>query len=355
MDTAGGSDRPQRRVGAPRPGIMVIVAVAVTAFGLLTTLAPDRAVDSETIDPAALVEPEFEASFLIVAELEVGPWVSYRIDDAYLYTSDAPTPTLGTRPTVITDDDEVIEVDLPGLEVLFGAFSGVGESVAFGRTEGGPALWRSADNLTWNLEPLPWDGTVRAGAIIDGRIVLIGIEQRGPSFTYVAATETPTGWLLVDSSRIPDSGLISVPGGFVGRGTASDGSGFGYLYSDDAVDWAFQSFRAASASRSAGHMPAFVIDPEDAPLLTLPGDDRLFAPPGWPVSGVSLEGDIIWIQTPGSAWSSTDGVEWKEYPINSTVGVTSGFSVMLPVDDTIRLAVSLGNRIVLMRWDEGSG
>ena len=48
-----------------------------------------------------------------------------------------------------------------------------------------------------------------------------------------------------------------------------------------------------------------------------------------------------------------ESCRWRA--INSTVGVTSGFSVMLPVDDTIRLAVSLGNRIVLMRWDEGSG
>jgi hypothetical protein len=245
-------------------------------------------------------------------------------------------------------------VDLPELEVLFGAFAGEEESVAFGRTPDGPALWRSPDNLTWELERLPWEGTVRAGAVIDGRIVLIGIANRGPSFTYVVATEVPRGWLTVDSNRIPDSGLVSVPGGFVGRGTATDGSGYGYLYSDDAVEWTFQSFRAVSPSRSTGQIPAFIIDPDDAPLLTLPADDRLFRPPAWPISGVSSEGDLIWIQTPQSAWSSNDGIEWIEYPVNSTIGVTSGFSVMLPVGDAIRLAASLGNRIVLLRWDSAS-
>lgn len=347
MDTAGDRERPPAS-NAKQPALLAgVVAATVIAFGLLTTLAPDRnPLDDDASELAALLgEPETDATFRIVTELDEGPWESYRINDAYLY--------IGDGPTVITDEDEVLAVDLPELAVLFGAFSAGEESIAFGGTPDGPALWRSTDNLSWELEPLPWNGTVRAGAVIDGRLVLIGIESQGPSFTYVVATESPEGWLVVDSNRIPDSGLVSVPGGFVGRGTATDGGGYGYLYSDDAVDWRFQSFRAVS-NRSGGHTPAFVIDPENSPLLTLPGDDRLFTPPGWPVSGVSVDGDTIWIQTPGSAWSSTDGIEWTEYPINSTVGVTSGFSVMLPVGDTIRLAASLGNRIVLLRWDPGT-
>ncbi len=355
MDTAGGSDGSQRRIGAHRPAIMVVVAVAVTGFGLLTTLAPDRAaLEPDSIDPAALLDPEIEAGFRVVAELDAGPWESFRIANAYLYTGDAPNISMGDGPTVITDDDDVFEVDLPNMEVLFGAIDADGESIAFGRTPAGPALWRSEDNLSWLLEPLPWDGTVRAGALIDGRLVLIGIENHGPSFHYVRAVEAPKGWLVLETTRIPDTGLISVPGGFVGRGTATDGSGYGYLYSDDGAEWTHASDRAAAGSRSLGAMPAFVIETDDAPLLTLPGDDRVFTPPAWPISGLWLENATIWIQTPDSAWSSIDGVDWQEYPINSETGIGGGYSVLLPVGDVARVATSLDDRILLLRWDPGT-
>jgi hypothetical protein len=355
MDTSGSPERPVRSARPPRPVLSAIVAAVVIAFGLITTLVPDRATfDPDSIDPAALSEPEIEAGFRVVAELDVGPWRNFRIADAYLYTSDAQSLSMGDGPTVITDDDEVFDVNLPDMEVLFGAIDADEESVAFGRTPAGPALWRSTDNVAWALELLPWEGTVRAGAMIDGRLVLIGIENDGPSFHYVAATETPKGWLVLETTRVPHTGLISVPGGFVGRGTAPDGSGYGYLYSDDGADWTHESNRAAAGSRSRGAIPAFVIETDDAPLLTLPGDERVFAPPEWPISGLWLEEETIWLQTPGSAWSSIDGVDWQEYPINAATGIEGGFSVLLPVGDTARLATLMDDRILLFRWDPGS-
>lgn len=347
MDTAGGSDGPRRPAGTPRLALMAIVAVSVVAFGLLTTVVPDRDVlEPETIDPTALVEPEIEAGFRVVAELPTGPWQSHRINDAYLYVDDAPW--------IVTDDDRVVDIDLPEMGVLFGAIATRDESVAFGRTSTGPAIWRSTDNLSWELERLPWDGTVRAAAEIDGHLVVIGISRNGPAFTYVAATEVPRGWLTVETTEIPDSGLISVPAGFVGRGNATDGSGYGYLYSDDGADWAWQADRAAAGSRSPGQLPAFVIEADET-LLRLPGDERAFAPPAWPISGVWLEGETMWLQTPSAAWASVDGEEWLEYPINAETGVDGGYSVLLPVGETARVATSSDDRVYLMRWDPGSG
>ncbi len=348
MDTAEGADGPRRRIGMPRPVMMALVATAVILFGLTTTLAPDRTpVDSETIDPSALVEPKIEAGFRVVTELRDGPWESHRIAGAYLFVGDAPT--------IITDDDEVFEVDLPMLEVVFGAIPADDESIAFGRSTTGPAIWRTSDNVNWTLDTLPWDGTVRAAAEIDGRLTLIGIARTGPAFTYVAATEAPKGWLVVEMTEAPDSGLISVPGGFVGRGQATDGGGFGYLYSNDGIDWSWQSELAASGRSSPPHLLAFVIEADDARLLKLPGDERVFAPPEWPISGLWLEDGTIWVQTPRSAWSTLDGVEWREYPINSETGVEGALSALLPVGDTARLATLVDDRILLMRWDPGSG
>jgi hypothetical protein len=339
MDTAGGSDGTQRRDGAPRPAVMAVVAAVVTAFGLLTTLAPDRdALAPETIDAAALVEPEFEAGFRVVTELREGPWESHRIADAYL--------SIGETPTIITDDDRVFDVDLPDVEVVFGAIAADGESIAFGRTPDSPAVWRSDDNVHWELETLPWDGTVRAAAVIDSRLVLIGIARSGPAFTYVAATQAPRSWLVVEMDGVPDSGLISVNGGFMGRGTATDGGGFGYLYSSDAIRWTRESARAAAG--------AYVIETDGTPMLRLPGDERVFAPPAWPVARLWLEGETIWAQTPNTAWVSVDGVDWLEYPINSDTGVDGGYSMLLPAGDTARLVTSVGDRILLLRWDPGS-
>ena len=350
IETSGKQERPARKAGPPLPVLSAIVAAVVIGFGLITTLVPDRAtLDPDSIDPGALSEPEIEAGFRVVAELDVGPWKSFRIADAYLYPGDA--LSIGDGPTVITDDDEVLDVNLPDMEVLFGAIDADEESVAFGRTPAGPALWRSTDNVTWALESLPWEGTVRAGAMIDGRLVLIGIENDGPAFHYVAATEAPKGWLVVETTRIPHTGLISVQGGFVGRGPAPDGSGYGVLYSDDGVDWTHESDRAATGS---GAIPAFVIETDDALLLTLPGDDRVFAPPEWPIAGLWLEDGTIWIQTPGSAWSSIDGVDWQEYPIRAASGIGGEFSILLPVCDTARLATLIDDRIFLFRWDPGS-
>lgn len=345
MDTAGERSRQPNR--SPRLLITVVVAITVVGFGLITAIAPDRnPIDADQIDAAALVEPEIEAGFRAIAALDEGPWESFRIAGAYLF--------MGGGPTVITDDDLVLEVELPEMEVLFGAIDAGGESIAFGRTARGPAIWRSPDAVSWSLERLGWDGTVRAAAEIDGRLVLIGIEQEGPSFHFVTATEAPGGWLVIETNRVPDTGLISVPGGFVGRGTATDGSGYGYLYSDDGLDWTFRSSRSAAGSRSAGQIPAFVIETGGSPLLRLPGDDRVFAPPAWPLSGLWIEGEVVWAQTPDSAWSTLDGKDWREYPIDSSTGVGSGYSVLLPVGDTARLVTSSGDRISLARWDPGS-
>jgi hypothetical protein len=320
--------------------VMAIAAVAVTAFGLLTTLAPNRdALEPERTEPAALVEPEIEAGFRVVAEFTEGPWENHRVAGAYLYVD--------VTPWIITDDDRVFRVDLPQSEVVFGAIAAGDESIAFGRTHTGPALWRSSNNIDWTLERLPWEGTVRAAAEIDGRIVLIGIALNGPAFTYVAATAEPEGWHVVEMDKVPDSGLISVPGGFMGRGNATDGSGFGYLYSGDAVEWTLQSARAAAG--------AYLVETEKTPMLMLPGDERVFESPAWPISGLWLEGETIWIQTPNSAWASVDGVDWLEYPISPETGVDGGYSVLLPVGDVARVATSVDDRSYLLRWDPGSG
>lgn len=346
MDTAGEQER--RLAQNWRPAMVAAVAAAaVVTFGLLTTFAPGPGVviESEPIDPTPLVEPESEAGFRPVARIDHGPWESFRISHAYL--------SMGESPTVITDDDKVVSVDLPELEVLFGAISAGDESVAFGSTADGPALWRSPDATSWSIERLPWDGTVRAGAQIDGRLVLIGIERYGPSFHHVTATETESGWQL-EESNIPDPALISVPGGFVGRGRATDQTGFGYLFSADGLEWTFGSNRLAASPRSIGQVPSFVIETDRSPRLQLPGDGRILSPPAWPVSGLWKEGEIIWAQTADAAWSTSDGTAWTRYPIDISTGVGDGFAALLPVGDTARLATSAGDGITLLRWYPGT-
>lgn len=325
---------------------MVGAAIGAVGFGLVTALIPGPGEDDALITPSALSQPEIEPGFRVVAELETGPWDPYRIDGGYL--------SMDIEATVITDDDRLQAVQLPDIEILFGAIDAGSESIAFGRTSVGPAIWRSPDTLTWTLHQLPWTGTVRAAAVIDDSLMLIGISSSGATFSYVIATESPDGWFVRETSRIPDTGLISVPGGFVGRGTATDNTGYGYLYSDNGLDWGFQSARAAAASRSSGQLPVFVIESPDGSELRIPGHERSFTPPDWPVSGVWLETDTIWVQTPDAAFSSVDGVEWTKYPIDATTGVAGGFSVLLPVGDTPRVATAANGRISLLRWDAGS-
>ncbi len=346
MDTAGDGERhlPER---GRRPAMLVAVAATVVAaFGLLTTLAPDRGpTEPEFIDVTELVEPESEAGFRPVARLDEGPWDSFRIDGAYLFT--------GETTTVITDDDGVFDVELPELEVLFGAIDAGGFSVAFGTTAHGPAVWRSPDTRSWLIERLPWDGTVRAGAQIEGRLVLIGIEKDGPAFHHVTATQTADGWQVTESN-IPDPGVISVPGGFVARGRATDASGFGFLFSTDGIEWTYRSNRLAATPRSIGQIPSFVIETDESPLLQLPGDGRILSPPAWPVSGLWKEGEVIWAQTSDAAWSTLDGAAWTEYPIDDSTGVGDGFAALLPIGETARVATSAGDRITLLRWDPGT-
>lgn len=345
METSDASGPTQNR-GLPRSLVGLGVALAIVAFGLLTELAPGPQDDAESITPSALSEPKTEPGFHVVADLSSGPWDPYRIRGGYLW--------MDAEPTVVTDDDRLVAVHLPDLEILFGAIDAESESVAYGRTSLGPAIWRSPDTVTWTLEQLPWSGTVRAAAVIDDRLVLIGIATESATFTYVLATQTNDGWVVRETTDIPDTGLISVPGGFAGRGTATDGTGYGYLYSENGLDWSFQSARAAAASRSAGQVPVFVVESEDGPLLRVPGEDEPFDPPDWPVSGVWIEGETTWVQTPNAAWSTNDGIEWVEYPIGVGTGVRGGFSVLLPVGDTARLATAFDGRISLMRWDPGS-
>ena len=346
MDTAGERERHLPRRGL-RPAVLAaLAAVAVAAFGLLTTLGPNRGpAESDSIDATDLIEPEIAAGFRPVARLDDGPWESFRISGAYLF--------MGETTTVITDDDRVFDVELPELQALFGAIDAGTSSVAFGSTAGGPALWRSPDATSWQLERLPWDGTVRAGAHIDGRLVLIGIERDGPSFHHVTATEAPGGW-KVEESNVPDPGVISVPGGFVGRGRATDGTGFGYLFSTDGIEWTYRSNRLAATPRSIGQIPSFVIETDESPLLQLPGDGRILSPPAWPVSGLWKEGEVIWAQTSDAAWSTLDGAAWTEYPIDDSTGVGDGFAALLPIGETARVATSAGDRITLLRWDPGT-
>ena len=346
MDT---SNRPQvrdRREPA-RPLVMVGVAVAVIGFGLVTAIAQRPSADVEnSITPAALPQPEIEPGFRVVTELAAGPWDPYRIDGGYL--------AMDVEATVITDDDQRRSVQLPDIEVLFGAIDAGSESIAYGRTSLGPAIWRSSDTLTWTLEQLPWTGTVRAAAVTDDGLRLIGIATSGATFSYVMATETPNGWMVEETSQIPNTGLTSVPGGFVGRGSATDNTGYGYLFSDNGLDWTFQSTRAIAAARSAGQLPVFVSESPEGPELRIPGREDSFSPPGWPVSGVWLETDTIWVQTSDAAWSSLDGVEWTEYPIDVSTGVEGGFSVLIPEGATPRVAAAVDGRISLLRWDPGS-
>lgn len=346
MDT---SDRPQEggRGAFSHAFVLAGVAVTVIGFGLATAFAPGPGVDgTASIAPSAVAEPESEPGFRLVAELEAGPWDPYRIDGGYL--------AMDVEPTVLTDDDRRQPVHLPGIESLFGAIDAGSESIAFGRTARGPAIWRSPDTLTWTLEQLPWIGTVRAAAVTKDGLTLIGIANAGATFSYVTATESSNGWIVREASEIPDTGLVSAPGGFVGRGTATDGTGYGYLFSEDGADWTFQSARAITSARSAGQLPVFVIESPDGLGLRIPGQDQTFEPPGWPVSVVWLENETIWVQTPDAAWSSSDGVEWKEFPVDATTGVGGGFSVLIPVGDIPRVATAVNGRVSLLRWDPGS-
>lgn len=333
----------------PRPSLIVIVATVaamVATFGLVTARpAPDDAVTGPAeID--AIARPAAEPGFRQVATIRSGPWDPYRVSGAYLFESP-------DGPMVITDDDTVSQVDLPGLEVLFGAIPTPQGSLAFGRSAVGPTLWWSDDNLTWTTEALPWEGTVRAAAADGDRLTLIGIETDEQTFSYVVATNPPKGWAVSASADVPDSHLVSIPGGFIGRGQSTDGtgSGVGYLFSRDGLEWTFQSERAAGISRTAGIVPSFVIDEGEDIRLQIADDPRPIDPPAWPISGLWVEDDMIWIQTPDAAWSSVDGSSWEKFPIE---GVDRGYSVLLPVGDVPRIATMHGGTVSLLRWDPGT-
>lgn len=332
----------------PRPSLIIIlatVAAMVVTFGLVTA----RPAEDETAEPAeidAIARPAADPGFRHVATIRSGPWDPYRVSGAYLFESP-------DGPVVITDDDTVSDVELPGLEVLFGAIPTPQGSLAFGRSARGPTLWWSDDNLVWTEQALPWDGTVRAAAVDGDLLTLIGIETDEQSFSYVVATRRGDGWLVRTSADVPDSHLVSIPGGFIGRGQSTDGSGsgIGYLFSSDGLEWTFQSERAAGISRTAGIVPSFVIDEGDDVRLQIADDPRQIDPPAWPISGLWVEGDVIWIQTPDAAWSSMDGDSWEEFPIE---GVDRGYSVLLPVGDVPRIATVHDGTVSLLRWDPGT-
>lgn len=348
METSSDGDLRRRSRSVPAPLIMLIAAAIVLGFGVLTPRSSGPLIDDSAFEVAQLAAPPEQPGFVAVAELDAGPWEPYRIKGAYLFRSSR------NRYSVITDDDDSFDVDLPGLEALFGAIDSGAGSLAFGTSTNGPAVWRSSDLVQWDVEHLPWDGTVRA-AVSDGDTNrLIGIQSIGSSFEYVLAEDSSGTWEFERATEIPDARLLSVPGGFVARGRATDGSPYGYLFSTDGVDWIFQSERGAGVSRTASQIPTFLIE-DDAPgLLRLAGDEREFDPPAWPISGAWIEGSTIWVQTPSAAWASTDTITWTEFPIGPSTGVPNGFSVLLPVGDVPRLATSVGGTVSLMRWDAGT-
>lgn len=345
-DDAGG--------GPSRPSFLVIAttfaAIAVT-FALVTARPADHgASDAGQGSPdLAASEIEVEPGFRRVATIPSGPWDPFRLSGAYLFESP-------DGPIVITDEDVVSRIDLPGLEVLFGAIPTPGGSLAYGRSDRGPTLWWSHDNLTWTTEILPWDGTVRAASANGGQLVVIGVENSGRSFSYVVASATRTleRWRFERDVDVPDSFLVSIPGGFLGRGRSTDGtgSGVGYLYSPNGTDWTFQSDRAAGIAGPGGMVPFFVVGGEDGDRIRIGGDSRTVEPPTWPVSGLWIEGETIWIQTRDAAWSSIDGTTWTEYPIDDETG--GGFSMLLPVGTTPRLVTVDDNTVSLLRWDPGT-
>src|SRR5665811_1218202 len=155
----------------PRPSLITILAIVagmVVTFGLVTA----RPADDDASKPAeidAIAQPAAEPGFRPVATIGSGPWDPYRVSGAYLFESP-------DGPVIITDDDGVSQVELPGLEVLFGAIPTPQGSLAFGRSTDGPTLWWSQDNLAWTVETLSWDGTVRAAATDGDLLTLIGIE-----------------------------------------------------------------------------------------------------------------------------------------------------------------------------------
>ena len=346
METS--SEEGSRRSRSVSPTlVMLTAATIVLGFGLMTRNNTLGVQEDSVFDVADLSSPDREPGFVAVTELPDGPWEPFRINGAYLFRSS------DDLYSVITDQDRSFEVELPRLEVLFGAISTGTGSLAYGTASDGPAVWRSSDLVEWTIEPLPWDGTVRA-AVGDGTSNrLIGIRSKASSFEYIVAEDSSGAWEIEPTMAVPDAALVSVPDGFVARGPATDGSAYGYLFSTDGVEWIFQAEGGVGVSRSAGLIPAFVIEGGSPALLRLAGDDREFIPPAWPISGIWTEGSTIWMQTPDAAWASTDTVTWTEYPIGPSTGVANGFTVLLPVGDVPRLATSVDNTILLMRWDTG--
>ncbi len=176
------------------------------------------------------------------------------------------------------------------------------------------------------------------------------------SFSYVVATATRTleRWRFQRGVDVPDSFLVSIPGGFLGRGRSTDGtgSGVGYLFSSNGTDWTLQSDRASGIAGPGGIVPFFVIEDGDGNRLRIGGDPRTVEPPTWPVSGLWVEGETIWIQTPDAAWSSVDGMTWTEFPMGDETD--TGFSMLLPVGDTPRIATVDDDNVALLRWDPGT-
>lgn len=346
MDTSSLGDTSPHRVG-PRPLTLVVTfAMVVLLFGLVTARFGGQ---GTIIDSPMLTEPVVEPGFITVAELEASPWEPFRVSGGYLFRAEDGSLA------AITDEDEFLWVGLTGLRTLFGAIAGNDESIAYGMSNLGPAIWRSTDLKTWTMERLPWEGTVLAAMADDSGTRLIGIQANGSEFSYVLATDTKGVWQVNAAPDTPDTGIAPAPGGFVGRGRATDGGGYGYLFSTDGLEWTYQSLRGVGVNRNGGQVPSFVIEEGGPAMLRLPGDDRTFTPPGWPISSIWVEAETFWIQTIGDAWSSSDLVEWARYPIGRETGVDNGFSMLIPVGDQPRIANSFEGQVDLLRWDTGSG
>lgn len=349
---AGSSRNDERTPDRPPPGPRVPAVAVVAALAILGAItvgetgpaapSPDR---SPAIPSSVVTSPP--------APVGAGRWVETGTATGELLEAvRGPVGyVLPTRDGVvtITDSDEEVRVTLPELHSARGIAAAAPRVVVYGQSLTGPAVWESPDGLAWTLHRLPWQGAARAATFDDIALVVFGIAAGSEGLTGIVARERPGGLWELTPSPVPPSSVTGVPGGFVVRERDPGDDAYHYFTTKDMV--VHEPFADRFLITSVG-LAAGVIDTARGPRLLAPPLDTTIDPPDWPVVGLWLEGDRIWLQTAQSLWTSLDGRDWEAIPLDRTLW--RGLAIALPVGDEARVVVSEGTGLLrIYRWEPG--
>jgi hypothetical protein len=336
QDASNPSDRRRRR-----PIIPLVLLIAIQLWMILLTVSTQR--DDPLLSPELEIPASVETQPLSAESTHTWQAVGVatgnalratRIPDGYAFpTQDGVV--------VVLDSGGAVRSRLADAGILRGIAADHQRVVVYGSTSGrvtdGPALWISNDGLSWSTVTLPWNGAVRTVAFDQGRLMVDGV-QRGPEgLSGVLARETETGEWELQGTPVATSNHFAIEGAFVVRERLEGEPDYRYYATSD-----FESFTYFSDSMliMSGNESAWagVVDLDGIPALRLPQVGSPIVPPDWPVVSVRLEGDLIWIQTPQTLWSSEDGRIWADIPLDRMIW--SGTAMAVPVGDIPRVAVS---------------